>query len=67
MSGETSAQGESARNVPASICACRNRGARVPVGGTACLQTPKGPRQARCVMQQNSPSWTIGAESCPLV
>ncbi len=66
MGGETSIQNDSAKDVPASICSCRNRGTRVPVGGTACLQTPEGPRQARCVMQQNIPSWTIGRESCPL-
>jgi hypothetical protein len=55
--------------VPASaadICTCRAPGKRVELGGTTCLQTPRGPRLARCVVDVNIMSWQILDTPCPI-
>ena len=40
-------------------CTCRAFGRSFELGQTACLQTPKGPRMAVCVMVLNMTSWQI--------
>lgn len=50
----------------ADVCTCRAPGKRVELGGTTCLQTPKGPRLARCVVDVNVMSWQILDVPCPI-
>lgn len=47
-------------------CYCRTAsGARVAVGGTACLKTNRGMQQARCGFVLNNPSWQFTGTPCP--
>jgi hypothetical protein len=50
----------------ADVCTCRAPGKRVELGGTTCLQTPQGPRLARCVVDVNIMSWQILDIPCPV-
>ena len=50
----------------ADICTCRAPGRRVELGGTTCLQTPRGPRLARCVVDVNIMSWQILDVPCAI-
>lgn len=45
-------------------CTCRARGRSFELGQSACLQTPKGPRIAVCVMVLNNTSWQISETPC---
>jgi hypothetical protein len=49
----------------AADCACRAPGFIVQHGETVCLNTPSGPRLARCEKVLNNASWKFLAESCP--
>jgi hypothetical protein len=47
-------------------CYCRTAsGARVAVGGTACLKTNGGMQEARCGFLLNNPSWKFTGRPCP--
>jgi hypothetical protein len=49
-------------------CYCRTAsGARVAVGGTACLKTNGGMQEARCGFVLNNPSWKFTGKPCPQV
>jgi hypothetical protein len=45
-------------------CTCRARGRSFELGQSACLQTPKGPRIAVCVMVLNNTSWQLSETPC---
>lgn len=49
---------------PSIACRCRANGRSYALGERACLDTPAGPRQARCRMVQNVTSWAIEEEGC---
>lgn len=47
-------------------CTCRGPdGRRYGQGETVCLQSPAGPRVARCEMALNNSSWTFTDAACP--
>ncbi len=46
-------------------CTCRAAGRVFEMGETTCLDTPSGPRQAICAMDQNVTSWRPTANACP--
>jgi hypothetical protein len=46
-------------------CTCRAPGFIAQHGETVCLNTPSGPRLARCEKVLNNASWKFLAESCP--
>src|SRR5262249_10811551 len=45
-------------------CTCRALGRSFDLRQTACLQTPRGPRMAVCVMVLNMTSWQISDTPC---
>ena len=45
-------------------CTCRARARSFELGQLVCLQTPKGPRIAVCVMVLNNTSWQISETPC---
>jgi hypothetical protein len=48
----------------AADCTCRAFGRNFDLGRTVCLATPKGPRQATCVMVLNNTSWQFSDTPC---
>jgi hypothetical protein len=56
----------SAASLPgqAAECTCRVQGRDVPLGQSACLQTPKGARIATCGMVLNNTSWQFTDTPC---
>lgn len=51
---------------PASAdCTCRAPGFVAHHGETVCLNTPQGPRLARCEMVLNNSSWKFLQDGCP--
>jgi hypothetical protein len=45
-------------------CTCRALGQDFPLGYSACLATPAGPRVAVCGMVLNNTSWRISQTPC---
>ena len=45
-------------------CTCRSPQGEIELGGEACLRTPAGPRQARCVLVLNNTSWALSETPC---
>jgi hypothetical protein len=53
---------------PASAdCTCRAPGLVAKHGQIVCLNTPQGPRLARCGMVLNNASWKFLPDACPEV
>jgi hypothetical protein len=50
----------------AADCTCRARGVVAAHGQTLCIQTPQGPRLARCGKLSNVASWTFLDGTCPM-
>jgi hypothetical protein len=48
----------------AADCTCRAPGREIPLGKSACLTTPQGPRLAVCVMVLNNTSWQFSETPC---
>ena len=49
---------------PLPECTCRLFGENVPLGTSACLRTPQGPRLAVCSVEQNVTSWRPSVNLC---
>jgi hypothetical protein len=55
-----------AATTPASAdCTCRAPGIVAKHGQIVCLNTPQGPRLARCGMVLNNASWKFLPDACP--